>query len=115
MLADQVSTGDLGLSVDDYKYSLVVLNVGSNVGGILASNNKNATCVLVVIKVFGRAVTWTYFFSEGAKELKKAAIDLCGNSLSVESKNRAHHGRVGSGRRTAEQRGSAELDRTGRR
>ena len=33
----------------------------------------------------------------------------------VESKTRTHHGRVGSGRRTAEQRGSAGLDRTGRR
>ena len=33
----------------------------------------------------------------------------------VESKTRTHHGRVGSGRRTAGQRGSAGLDRTGRR
>ena len=32
--------------------------------------------MLAAIKEFGGAVTWAYFFSDGAKELKKAAIDL---------------------------------------
>ena len=34
---------------------------------------------------------------------------------SVESKNRTHHGLVGSGRRIAGRRGGAGMDRTGRR
>ena len=36
-------------------------------------------------------------------------------SSPVESKTRAHHGPVGSGRRTAWRRGAARLGRTGRR
>ena len=74
LLADDVSTGDLGLSVDDGKYDIVMLNVGSDVCDVLASNNKDATSVLAAIKKFGVFVTWTCFFSGGAKELKKAAI-----------------------------------------
>ena len=59
MLADHVSTGDLGLSVDDDKHGLVMLDVGSDVCDVLASNNKNATSVLAAIKEFREAVTWS--------------------------------------------------------
>ena len=76
LLADHVSTGDLGLSIDDDKYGLVLLDVGSDVCDVLASNAKNATSVHAAIKEFGGAVTWVYFFSDGAKELKKAATVL---------------------------------------
>ena len=71
LLADHISTGDLGLSIDDDKYGLVMLDVGSDVCDVLASNNKSATSVLATIKECGGAVTWTYFFSDGAKELKR--------------------------------------------
>ena len=76
MLADHVSTSDLGLSVDDEKYGLVMLDIGSDICDVFASNTKNATSVLAAIKEFGGAVSWIYFFSDGAKELKKAAIDI---------------------------------------
>ena len=61
-----------------------MLDVGSDICDVLASNNKNATSVLAAIKEFGGAVTWTYFFSDGAKELKKAAIDL-GSTIHLSS------------------------------
>ena len=76
LLADHVSTGDLGLSVDDDKYGLVMLDVYTDVCDVLASNTKNAAAVLSAVKEFGGAVRWTYFFTDGAKELKKAAADL---------------------------------------
>ena len=76
LLADHVSTGDLGLSFDDDKYGLVMLDVGSNICDVLAANKKNVTSMLAAIKEFGGAVKWTYFFSDSAKKLKKAAVDL---------------------------------------
>ena len=76
LLADHVSTGDLGLSVDDDKYGLVMLDVGTDICDVLVSSAKNATCVHHTIKEFGGAVTWIYFFSDGAKELKKAATEM---------------------------------------
>ena len=76
LLADHVSTGDLGLSIDDDKYGLVMLDVATDVCDVLASSTKHATAVLSAVKEFGGAVKWTYFFTDGAKELKKAAADL---------------------------------------
>ena len=76
LLADHVSTGDLGLSVDDDKYGLVMLDVATDVSDVLASSTKHSTAVLSAVKEFGGAVKWTYFFTDGAKELKKAAADL---------------------------------------
>ena len=35
MLADHVSTGDLGLPVDDDKYGLVMLDVGSDIYDVI--------------------------------------------------------------------------------
>ena len=51
-----VFTGDLSFSVDDDKYGLVMLDVGSDGCDVLSSNN-NATSVLAAIKEFGGAVT----------------------------------------------------------
>ena len=76
LLADHISTGDLGLSVDDDEYGLVMLDVGADICDVLASGTKNTTSVHHATKEFGSAVTWIYFFSDGAKELKKAATDL---------------------------------------
>ena len=53
-----------------------MLDVGSEICDVLASNTKNATSVRAAIKEFGGAVAWTYFFSDGARELKKVATDL---------------------------------------
>ena len=72
LLADHISTGDLGLSVDDDEYGLVMLDVGADICDVLASGTKNTTSVHHATKEFGSAVTWIYFFSDGAKELKKA-------------------------------------------
>ena len=84
LLADQVFTGDLRFSVDDDKYVLMMLDIGSDICDVLASNNKNATSALAAIREFGGAVICIYFFSDGAKELKKAAVDL-GSTVHIRS------------------------------
>ena len=68
-----VSTRDLGLSVDDDKYGLAMLDVGSDVCGILAATPKNTQCTLAAIKEFGSVNTWQFFGSDNAKEVKAAS------------------------------------------
>ena len=73
LLADHVSTGDMGLSIDDDKYGLVMLDVGTDICDILAAKSKSTQCTLVATKEFGGVTTWQYFGSDNAKELNSAS------------------------------------------
>ena len=74
MLANHVSAGDMGLSVDNDQYGLVLLDVCTDVCDILAARFKSAPCTLAAIKEFGSAAAWQFFGSENATELKAAAV-----------------------------------------
>ena len=53
LLADHVSTSEMGLSIDDDRYGLVMLDLGSGVSDIIAAPSKSAEDTLACIKEFG--------------------------------------------------------------
>eukprot|EP00972_Heterocapsa_arctica_P001814 259752-Heterocapsa_arctica.AAC.1 len=58
LLADHLMTGDVGLSVDDENFSLLLRDVGTDVGDLLATKTKSKVDTVRAIREFGADARW---------------------------------------------------------
>ncbi len=72
-MADHLMTGEMGLSVNGEKFGLLMRDVGTDIGDILATKTKSKLDTVQAIREFGADMRWKFFASDNAPELKAAA------------------------------------------
>eukprot|EP00972_Heterocapsa_arctica_P032966 4850215-Heterocapsa_arctica.AAC.1 len=73
LLADHLMTGEVGLSINDDKYGLLLRDVGTDIGDLMPTKTKSAVDTVKAIRDFGADQRWKFFGSDNAKELKATA------------------------------------------
>ena len=74
LLGDHLMTGmDMGLFVDDEKFGLLLRDVGTDVGDLLATVAESKVDTVRAIREFGANVRWKFFSSDDVPELQAAA------------------------------------------
>ena len=58
LLGDHLMTGEVGLSIDDDKFGLLLRDVGSDIGDLLATKTKSKVDTVKAIRAFGGAARW---------------------------------------------------------
>eukprot|EP00972_Heterocapsa_arctica_P103496 15252215-Heterocapsa_arctica.AAC.1 len=58
ILADHLMTGEVGLSVDDDKFGLLLRDVGSDIGDLLPTKTKSRVDAVKAIREFGADMRW---------------------------------------------------------
>eukprot|EP00972_Heterocapsa_arctica_P053658 7906038-Heterocapsa_arctica.AAC.1 len=66
-------TGEVGLSINDDKYSFLLRDVGTDIGDLMPTKTKSSADTVKAIRDFGADQQWKFFGSDNAKELKAAA------------------------------------------
>jgi hypothetical protein len=73
LLADHLMTGEMGLSINGDKFGLLLRDVGTDIGDLLATKTKSKLDTVQAIREFGADMRWKFFASDNAPELKAAA------------------------------------------